>query len=197
MAGGTAAATMALGSRADAETEQDSTGLLQELYRRHAAAVVARLYRQCGDVELARDLTQDAFVVAMRRAEAGEAPLNGAEGTATWVHAVAYNLLRDHRRSGARRRRLWSRWFDSGRSNSAELSGEGPQAGDPMVARLDAALRELNHDQRDAFVLRVVEGLSLEAAAQALGTTVQTVSYRAKRAERIVREHFDQGGTTT
>ncbi|MBV1859888.1 MAG: RNA polymerase sigma factor [Nannocystaceae bacterium] len=177
----------------DVARREDS---LHELYRRHADIVAARLYRQCGDGDLARDLTQDAFVVAMRRVEAGEAALNDDTQARAWLHAVAYNLLRDHRRSGQRRRTLLSRWFRSADTQVAPLVGEGPDQVGGMAVTLDVALQALNYEQRDAFVLRVVEGLSLEAAARALDTTIQTVSYRAKKAEAIVRKHFEEGITT-
>lgn len=61
------------------------------------------------------------------------------------------------------------------------------------LARLQAALARLDDAQRDAFVLRVVEQLSLEEAAKILGARVATISYRAKRAEAKVREYFEKG----
>lgn len=177
----------------DVATRDDS---LRRLYREHADAVVSRLHRQCGNADLARDLAQDAFVVAVRRIDAGEATLEESPQARAWLHAVAYNLLRDHRRSGRRRRRLLSRIFRGSEPEATGLLGEGPDQLGPMAASLEAALRKLNYDQRDAFVLRVVEGLSLEASAQALGTSIQTVSYRAKKAESIVRKSFEEGTAT-
>ncbi len=160
------------------------------LYRRHAGAVAARLTRLCGDHELALDLTHDAFVVALRRLDEGVTLEPDAE--AAWVHAIGFNLLRDHRRGRARRRGLLDRLL--GRSTTATTAaGEGPDLVASLAGQLDAALGQLNDDQRDAFVLRAVEGLSLEDAAHVLGTTIQTVSYRAKKAEAMVRAHFDEG----
>ena len=70
--------------------------------------------------------------------------------------------------------------------------GEGPSTPSSLGERIDQALGRLDDDQRDAFVLRMVEGLSLQEAATLLGTTVQTVSHRAKRAEQIVRGYFEE-----
>ncbi len=160
---------------------------LDALYHAHAAAVIVRLRRLCGDAELARDLAQDAFVVAMRRIDrVPEDP-----PPAAWLHAIAYNLLRDHRRSHRRRGALLS-WLRRPGSRRAALVGEGPTSPPSLGDRLGAALDTLDDKQRDAFVLRVVEGLSLEEAAGLLDTTVQTVSYRARKAEQIVRRHFEQ-----
>ncbi len=161
---------------------------LAVLYQAHASAVIVRLRRLCGDAELARDLAQDAFVVAMRRLD--EVPDDPPP--AAWLHAIAYNLLRDHRRSHQRRGSLLSRLRRRGQKRAA-LVGEGPSTHSASLSdRLTAALGALDDKQRDAFVLRTIEGLSLEEAAKILDTTVQTVSYRAKKAEQLVRERFEQ-----
>jgi RNA polymerase sigma-70 factor (ECF subfamily) len=184
---------MALHAGVEVETPEDRVGARAEavrsLYARHATAVVARMHRLCGDAELARDLTHDAFVVAMRRLhETGD-----SAPPREWLQAIAYNLLRDHRRTRGRRRRLLARVF---RRQQRELVGEGPDARAPLADKLEAGLEQLDDKQRDAFVLRVVEGLSLQDAATILETTVQTVSYRAQRAEAIVRAHFDKEPST-
>lgn len=160
---------------------------LDALYHAHASAVIVRLRRLCGDAELARDLAQDAFVVAMRRIDR----VPSDPPPAAWLHAIAYNLLRDHRRSHRRRGALLS-WLRRPGSQRAALVGEGPPSPPSLSDRLGAALETLDDKQRDAFVLRVVEGLSLEEAAGLLDTTVQTVSYRARKAEQIVRRHFEE-----
>lgn len=167
-----------------------SEDVITELYRRHAGAVAARLARLSGDHELALDLTHDAFVVALRRIEEGVTLESKAE--AAWLHAIGFNLLRDHRRGRARRRGLLDRILRRSAKHAA-ATGEGPDLLGSLASQLDGALAELNDEQRDAFVLRAVEGLSLEAAADVLGTTIQTVSYRAKKAEAIVRAHFEEG----
>ncbi|MCB9715957.1 MAG: sigma-70 family RNA polymerase sigma factor [Myxococcales bacterium] len=170
--------------------EDDTEGVprrISELYQAHARAVAVRLRRMSGDAELARDLAQDAFVVAMRRID--EAPDDPPP--AAWLHAIAYNLLRDHRRSSQRRRALLARLLRRG-TKQAALVGEGPSTPSSLGERIDQALGRLDDDQRDAFVLRMVEGLSLQEAATLLGTTVQTVSHRAKRAEQIVRGYFEE-----
>lgn len=171
--------------------EENRTGAIPErleaLYHAHAGAVIVRLRRMCGDVELAQDLAQDAFVVAMRRID--EVPDDPPP--AAWLHAIAYNLLRDHRRSHRRRGSLLS-WLRGRGPQRAALVGEGPSERPSLADRLGLALAELDDKQRDAFVLRVVEGMSLEEAAAILDTTVQTVSYRTKKAEQIVRAHFGE-----
>lgn len=61
------------------------------------------------------------------------------------------------------------------------------------LARLREILADLDEAKRDAFVLRVIEKLSLAESAAILDASVATVSYRARRAEAIVREAFERG----
>ena len=159
---------------------------LRALYSAHATAVVTRLRRLSGAPEMARDLAQDAFVVAMRRLH--EVPDDPPP--VAWIHRIAFNLLRDHRRSARRRTRLLS-MFQRKSAGQPALVGQGPTPTPSLAANLEAALAKLDDDKRDAFVLRIVEGLSLEDTAKILDTTVQTVSYRTKKAEQIVRRHFE------
>lgn len=161
---------------------------LEEIYDAHGAAVTRRLYRLCGDPEVARDLCQDAFVVAMGKLD----ELRDERALGAWLHGIAYNLLRDHRRSRARKRSLWQRWLGRGEDPSTPaLPAAGQTDEQQLLLSLDAALRGLDDDKRDAFVLRQIEGLSLAEAAELLGVSVQTVSYRAKQAEAHVRAAFE------
>jgi RNA polymerase sigma-70 factor (ECF subfamily) len=52
---------------------------------------------------------------------------------------------------------------------------------------LEQALRHLSADQRQAFELLKIEGLSVERAAPRAGTTVGALKVRAHRAYRILR----------
>lgn len=158
---------------------------LEELYRTHAAAVMQRLWRLCGDVDLARDLTQDTFVIAAKSIERSTAD----EVTRAWLHGIAYNLLRDHRRTRKRRRGLLVRWRAS---RAAKPSGPTSPVDSSLLARLRAALDTLDEDKRDAFVLRVLEGLSVQEAAEVQGVSPQTISYRTKLAEQRVRAWFEE-----
>lgn len=155
---------------------------LPALYEAWATAVAQRLFRLCGNRETARDLTQDTFVVAMRQLDR----LRDANAVGPWLHGIAYNLLRDHRRSHARRRGLWQRWFARSAPTTPAPADDEPA----LVRTLDQALRGLDNEKRDAFVLRQLEGLSLAEAAELLDVSVQTVSYRAKQAEAHLRAAF-------
>ncbi len=163
-------------------------GAQAELYREHAATLTRRLAHACGDDDLARDIAQDAFITAFGRLDR----FAERASFSTWLHGIAFNHLRDRRKRGARER--------AGKARLALV--EGSQAPTPeqrvssrqAIARLDQVLATLGPKLRDAFVLRVVEQLSLEESAEILGARVATVSYRARKAEALVRAAFEDGG---
>ncbi len=143
-----------------------------------------RLAHACGSEELARDVAQDAFITAFAKLER----FREDASFSTWLHGIAFNHLRDRRKRSARERtgKAALALAESAEGPSLERRAESRQA----VARLDAVLATLEPKLRDAFVLRVVEQLSLQESAAILGARVATVSYRARKAETLVREAF-------
>lgn len=159
------------------------------IYDAHAAALVARLWRMSGSEDTARDLTQDAFVIAFDRMK----DFSGRSSIKTWIHGIAYNLLRDHRRMHERRRGLWARFRGHDSGDAPDLAGEGEAQ---LLMRLRGALQGLDEGQRDVFVMRMVEGASIEEVAEILAIAPATVTYRAKKAEAHVRAHFEREPST-
>ena len=76
---------------------------LRAIYEEHAAAITRRLAHVTGDLELARDLTQDAFVTAFDKLDG----FRGDSGLGTWLHAIAFNHLRDRRKRARREQSVW------------------------------------------------------------------------------------------
>ena len=179
-----ASATSAVLDRARDGDEQARAAL----YRDHAGTLTRRLAHACGDDELARDVAQDAFVTAFARLDR----YAQRSSFSTWLHGIAFNHLRDRRKRRARE--------SAGKAKLALVEGDAGQSPEQAVssrqavARLDAVLATLSPKLRDAFVLRVVEQLSLEESAQILGARVATISYRARKAEALVRAAFEDGG---
>ncbi len=131
------------------------------------------------------DLAQDVFVIAFQR-------LNRFDGRAsleTWLHGIAINVARNHWRKRTRRRDL------AGQAKAAlpgaELSASEGLEREQAVARLYEALARLPDREREAFVVRVIEQTPLAQAAEVLGAALSTISERATRAERAIREHLD------
>lgn len=67
-----------------------------ELFGRYYKEIYAYIYKQCGERELAMDLTQDTFVAAFRGAQGYDEKKSGFR---TWLYHIAANKVADYYRS--------------------------------------------------------------------------------------------------
>jgi RNA polymerase sigma-70 factor (ECF subfamily) len=135
------------------------------------------VYRLCfgflADAAEAEDLAQDAMLHLMDRLEAWD----GARSYRGWRNAVVLNLCRDRRRRNAARERAHAR---AAEARLAAEPGALPDPGSEMeraeVQRVLAdSLAALTPREREAFVLRDLEGLPTARVAETLGVTEGTV----------------------
>ena len=143
------------------------------------------IFRRCGDVTLAEDLTSETLLVAARRCRDGR----GAEVTTAWLMTVARTKLFDHwRRAGREQRRLRLVW-------SAGDDGRVPWSDDLSSTRAWTALCELEPVHQAVLALRYLDDLSIPEVAHALGRSVhatESLLTRAKSAfRRAYAEHSD------
>jgi RNA polymerase sigma-70 factor, ECF subfamily len=120
-----------------------------KLYDRYVDQIHAFVYHQTGSWERAQDVTATTFMRAY--AEIGRFEWRGVPYSA-WLYRVASNLvMREHRRQG------WIILPD----NMVD-PGEGPEDAairSEQVQRIQAAVRQLSPDQRQAITLRFGTGL--------------------------------------
>ena len=145
---------------------------LDELYRAHAAEVFRYAYAVLGNRADAEDVTQTTFVNALRALERGEQPRKPAN----WLITIAHNLIRQRFRQ------------QQSRPREVELDREFAtlEAEDdgPSIEDLVRALQRIPETQREALVLRELEGRSYKEIAAILGvsvTALETLIFRARR----------------
>ncbi|MBN1240551.1 MAG: sigma-70 family RNA polymerase sigma factor [Gammaproteobacteria bacterium] len=73
----------------------------QQMVRRYERGLLYLLNRRCGDPELAADVRQETFRIAIEKLR--EAPLEEPERLSAYLRGVALNLLLAHRRKESRR----------------------------------------------------------------------------------------------
>jgi len=154
------------------ETRIRAARELEELYRAHAAEVYRYVYAVLGDKADAEDVTQTTFVNALRALERGDRPRKPTN----WLITIAHNIVRQ-------------RWRQQqARPREVELDREVAQfeADDdgPSIDDLVRALQRIPESQREALVLRELEGRSYKEIASILGvslTALETLIFRARR----------------
>ena len=146
-----------------------------QLYHQHVDRVYARLTRLVGPVPERDDLLQQTFLQVHR----GLPGFRGDAGVATFIHRIAVNVALDHLR--ARRRRPLD-------LDDAAVTAMAAAAPDPAsraasrqdLARVFALLGELTPEQRVAFVLIAIEGLTAREAGELLGAARTCASIRSR-----------------
>ena len=149
------------------------------LYHQHVDGVYARLTRLVGPVPERDDLLQQTFLQVHR----GLPRFRGDASIATFIHRVAVNVALDHLR--ARRRRPLD--LDDAAVAAMAATATEPSAraaSRQELARVFALLAELTPDQRIAFVLIAIDGLSAREAGDLLGVTPDAAKQRALAARR-------------
>ena len=147
-----------------------------DLYRAHVASAHRLLTRLVGPVPERDDLIQQVFLEAYRA-------LPGFRGDAaftTWLHRIVVNLAYRHLRRSRRVR--WEEVPDelAAPDASPELAARRQQE----LAVAFGYLAALKPKKRIAYVLRVVEGLSLDEIGALVGANAPAVGQRVKHAQR-------------
>jgi len=158
-----------------------------------------RLFRAAWSVLKSRADAEDAVQSAYLKAFAAIETFRGGASLSTWLTRIAVNEALERRRAGQRRD---ARLADGAIVVMEEyrdklMRGSMHGAPDDGLARaqirrmLEAAIGRLPQDFRLVFVLREIEGLSVEDAAQALGVPAATIKTRHLRARRRLQQDLD------
>ena len=154
------------------ETSARANEVLDELYRQHVGDVYRYTYAVLGNHADAEDVTQTTFVNALRALERGEMPVEPSH----WLTVIAHNLVRQRWRQAAARPTL------------VELEADVADAPEDDAAfeleELVRALQRIPETQREAIVMRELEGRSYAEIATVMGlstSALETLLFRARR----------------
>ena len=154
------------------ETSTRAAAALDDLYRHHVGDVYRYTYAVLGNHADAEDVTQTTFVNALRALERGDVPHNPS----SWLIAIAQNVVRQRWRQAA------------SRPTEVELVQDVPEAAseddDIELDELVRALQRIPPAQREALVLRELEGRSYNEISALLGlstSALETLLFRARR----------------
>ena len=182
----------------------DDAGLARLVGGRDAAAVRLltmrnnqRLFRAAWSILKDRNEAEDVVQTAYLKAFTAIGEFEGRSSLSTWLTRIAINEALMRRRAAKRRRaRLEAASvsiIDDYREQlmRGSMSGNAPDADltrAQIRALLERAVGQLPAEFRPVFVLREIEGLSVEETAHALGIVPATVKSRLHRAKRRLQE---------
>lgn len=149
----------------------DAYALLVGRYRPRLSRYALRML---GNREDAQEALQDAFIRAYRALGRCDDP----ERFGSWLFSILVNRCRT---SGGRLARR-ARTFVSDEAAARVAVDSHPVEQAAWREEIDRALAQLDSDQREAFLLKHVEGLSYEEIAELTGAGVSALKMRVKRA---------------
>lgn len=169
---------------AETRSEADFAALVE----RHLALVYHTALRRLEtDSHLAEDVTQGVFTLLAARARS----LTGHTSLAGWLHTTTHFKVSEVRRAEHRRR---SR--ETAAHLMQEILNDAPAAADWDRLRpvLDDVLMELNHDDREAVLLRFFEGRAYAEIGERLALPEKSAHKRVERALDKLRDRLARRG---
>jgi RNA polymerase sigma-70 factor (ECF subfamily) len=149
------------------------------MFRRYAPSVGAIVLRLVGRAEEVDDIVQDVFIQAHR----GLSGLRDPEAVRPWLTRIA--VRRSHRWL---RRHWYRRLLQSGEAGGVDELAD-PSASPEQRAEISivyGALAKMPADERIVWVLRTVDGETLESIADSLGCSLSTVQRRFRAAQAFM-----------
>ena len=181
---------MTLAHASDAEyslihqAQQGNLNAFGELARRYYDGVVRVVYRMCGDVQIAEDATQEAFIRAWKKLPAYQprAPFHN------WLYRIAINAALDFLRQ----------------KPTLDIEEEATMIADPnpgpeaallekeQAEFLQKAIQKLPAAARTVLVLREYGELSYQEIASVLEIPIGTVMSRLNYARKALRDALQE-----
>jgi RNA polymerase sigma factor (sigma-70 family) len=159
---------------------------LERVYRQEAARITAALAARIGDVGLAADAVQDAFIEAIEHWQDGEVPDNRGGWLATTARRKAIDRLR-RARAGREKLALLA-------ATATESWDGGQEADDELLGMVFACCHPaLPRESQIALTLRAVCGLTTAEIAAAFLASEPAMTQRLLRARKALRSAGGDG----
>lgn len=177
--------------RLAAQLAANLDGTFEDLVRTFQDRLFGFGLRLTGSAQDAEEATQDTFVRAYRALQRYPAERVATLRLKAWLYQIALNVVRNRVRKPA----LVGVAIDAPVANSlaSETADEQPEAaaiGSETQRRLARAIKDLPPRYATAVVLRHVQGLSYDEAAEVLDQPVGTTKSDVHRGLRLLRERL-------
>jgi RNA polymerase sigma-70 factor (ECF subfamily) len=180
------------------DTDEDKIWVLQSrdgnpaafeaLIRTHQRMIHSLTFRMTGSMADAEDLAQEIFIRAYRQLDSYQ----GKAKFSSWLYRIAINTCLNWRQRETRREQVHANWAES--NDALRSEPESPTGEDALGGEVQAALMKLPAKQRAAIVLTIYDGHNHAKAAQILGCSETTVSWRVFAARRKLKRLLSAKG---
>lgn len=166
-----------------AEASVAASRALDDLYRTHVSEVYRYAYAVLGNHADAEDVTQTTFVNALRALERGERPRKPSN----WLITITHNIVRQRfRQQQARPAEV---------ALDRDVAQEPHESSGPSLEELVRALQRIPQSQREALVMRELEGRSYSEISQILDLSTGALETLLFRARRSLAEELENAVT--
>lgn len=158
-----------------------------DLYERHMMSIFRYVYYRIGEVREAEDLTETIFVKAWRALPKFKF---GKSSFRTWIYRVAQNTLIDHYRTQKEELEL---------PEDTPLKSSSPLPEEQVIEmerseQISKAIQRLNPQHQEVLMLRFINEMSHEEAAQVMGKSTGAVRVLQYRALKALQQQLEKSG---
>lgn len=153
---------------------------IDELLARYQERIYRFGLRMCGDEESAREVLQETMIAAFRNLPG----FRGDASLSTWLYQIARSFCIKARRGVRPTATIDAQLPDH--APTPDVQAHAREIGRALVR----AIKSLPAEQREVLVLRDVEGLSAEEAAEVVGIEVGALKSRLHRARVALRHEL-------
>ena len=184
-------------ARASAGVSELDASDLMAVVARYQGPLLRYVGQMLGRIDHeAEDIVQEAFV-RLHRQVAGHGP-GSVKHLTTWLFRVTHNLTIDMLRRRSQRKRVPETTVDPSALSEEQAADELDALGE--VLRQEArqvALRELaqlDDQQRQVVLLKVIQGMTLRQVAEVVGISVSMVNYRLNQGLTELSQRLRRAG---
>jgi RNA polymerase sigma-70 factor (ECF subfamily) len=171
----------------------DALPSFRQIYEQYKNKVFNTVLSYLQNTEDAEEVTQDVFVEIHRSLGSFE----GRSSLSTWIYRIAVNRSLDQIKSRNRKKRF--AFLSSLFNDAGDLRHDRPDFQHPGVALenkeksaiLFKAINTLPENQKTAFILSKMEGLSYSEISEVMGNSVSSVESLLVRAKQNLQKELE------